>query len=62
MKDFVVALGLAVAMEGFFYAAVPKAVKRYLKSVAGLDESRLRYAGLAGMAIGVAIVWLVRGT
>ncbi|ODN70726.1 DUF2065 domain-containing protein [Methylobrevis pamukkalensis] len=61
MSDLFAALGLAVALEGLLYAVAPGAVRRYLQSLAVLNDTRLRTAGLFAMALGVVVVWLVRG-
>ncbi|XBQ17732.1 MAG: DUF2065 domain-containing protein [Oceanicaulis sp.] len=54
-------MGVALALEGALYAAIPETMKR-IAAAAGLSEpGRLRIAGLIAMTIGVGIVWLVRG-
>jgi uncharacterized protein YjeT (DUF2065 family) len=60
MNDFIVALGLACAIEGFVYAAFPVAMKRLLESVRHQPEGTLRFGGLVTFAAGVVIVWLAR--
>lgn len=61
MSDFIVALGLAIALEGCCYAAAPGAMKDFLKTVGGVGDNRLRQIGLGAMAIGVLLVWFIRG-
>jgi|OM-RGC.v1.036068988 uncharacterized protein YjeT (DUF2065 family) len=54
-------LGVALVLEGVLYAAAPGLMKR-IAAAAGLTEpGRLRMAGLAAAAAGVALVWLVQG-
>ncbi len=54
-------LGVALALEGALYAAAPGLMKR-VAAAAGLAEpGRLRIAGLAALALGVLLVWLVHG-
>jgi uncharacterized protein YjeT (DUF2065 family) len=60
-ETLLLGLGVALALEGALYAAAPGFMKR-IAAAAGLSEpGRLRMAGLAALALGVALVWLVRG-
>ena len=61
MKDFLTALGLVFAIEGLLYAIAPAALKKMMVAVLGTPDGTLRVAGLAALAIGVGVVWLVRG-
>ena len=61
MTDFLVALGLVLVIEGVIYAAFPEGMKRFLVSVLSIPAGTLRGAGLAAAAIGLIIVWSVRG-
>jgi len=61
LTDFLAALGLALAIEGFLYAGFPGAMRRALASVSGMPDRSLRMGGLFALAIGVFVVWLVRG-
>ncbi len=60
MNEFIVALGLAFAIEGFVYAAFPGAMMRMLESLRHQPEGTLRIGGLVTFAAGVVIVWLAR--
>ena len=60
MSDLVAALGLALVLEGIFYAGFPQAARSYMQKALDLPENALRAAGLAGLALGLAIVWLAR--
>jgi uncharacterized protein len=60
MSDLIAALGLALVLEGIFYAGFPLAARNYMQRALELSENTLRAAGLAGVAFGFAIVWLVR--
>ncbi|MEX1153534.1 DUF2065 domain-containing protein [Parvibaculum sp.] len=59
--DLLSALGLAIALEGLAYAAFPGPMRRAMAAVSLQPEQALRMAGLAALAAGVFIVWLVRG-
>lgn len=61
MIELLSALGLAIALEGALYAAFPGAMRRALQSVSLQPDQALRIGGLVALAIGVVIVWLVRG-
>jgi len=60
MTDFIVALGLAFAIEGFAYAAFPEQMRRMMETVRLQPERTLRVAGLFAFAVGVAVVWVAR--
>jgi uncharacterized protein YjeT (DUF2065 family) len=61
MSDFLVAVGLVFAIEGILFAAFPALTKRALAHVMETPDNVLRMMGIASAAIGVVIVWLVRG-
>lgn len=61
MSDFVAAVGLLLAIEGLMFAAFPAATRRAMAMVAETPEGRLRLTGIVSAAIGVVIVWFVRG-
>jgi uncharacterized protein YjeT (DUF2065 family) len=60
MADFLVALGLMLAIEGLVFAALPGAAKRAMESVLDTPEPILRVVGVVSAAIGVMMIWLVR--
>lgn len=61
MADLLTALGLALALEGVAYALFPGAMKKMLLQVLAQPSSHLRNAGLVAAALGVGLIWLVRG-
>lgn len=61
MSDLIVALGLALAVEGLLFAAFPDAVKRAMLDAAQTPSERMRVVGIGSAVIGVVIVWVVRG-
>ncbi|MEQ8327293.1 MAG: DUF2065 domain-containing protein [Parvibaculum sp.] len=61
MIDLLSALGLAIALEGVLYAAFPGPMRRALMSLTEISDQSLRMGGLAALALGVIVVWLVRG-
>jgi uncharacterized protein YjeT (DUF2065 family) len=61
MSEFVVAIGLVLAIEGLTFAAFPGVAKRLATSALETPEGTLRIAGVASAILGVLLVWLVRG-
>jgi uncharacterized protein YjeT (DUF2065 family) len=61
VSDFVAALGLVLVIEGLVYGGFPELAKRLATEVHATPEHVLRIAGLAAIAAGVGLVWLVRG-
>jgi uncharacterized protein YjeT (DUF2065 family) len=61
VQDFLAAIGLVLAVEGLIYGGFPGLAKRLAAEVMSMLENALRVAGLAAIAIGVGIVWMVRG-
>jgi uncharacterized protein YjeT (DUF2065 family) len=61
VSDLVAAIGLVLVIEGVFYGGFPRLARRLAAQAASTPEELLRYAGLAAVAIGVLVVWLVRG-
>ncbi|MBZ9675925.1 DUF2065 domain-containing protein [Mesorhizobium sp. ES1-1] len=60
MQDFLAAIGLVLVIEGLVYGGFPGLARKLATEVLSLPETILRIAGLASIAIGVGIVWLVR--
>ena len=61
MQDFLAAIGLVLVIEGVVYGGFPRLARKLASEVLSMPEAALRAAGLAAIAIGVGIVWLVRG-
>ncbi|ABQ61043.1 conserved hypothetical protein [Brucella melitensis M5-90] len=61
MSDFLAAVGLLFVLEGLLYGGFPSLAKRLARDASEAPEGMLRIAGIAALAIGVGIVWLVRG-
>ena len=59
-QEFLMALGLVFVIEGLLYALVPGHLKRMLRTMQELSDDQLRMGGVSAIALGVAIVWLVR--
>jgi hypothetical protein len=61
MQDFLVAIGLVLAIEGLIFAASPGAAKRLAATALETPEGTLRIAGVVSAVLGVLMIWLVRG-
>lgn len=61
MTDFLVALGLVFAFEGLIFAAAPGGAKRAMLSVLETPDNVLRTVGILSAALGVVLIWFVRG-
>lgn len=61
MQDFLVAIGLVLAIEGLIFAALPGIAKRLAATALEAPEGALRITGVVSAALGVVLVWLVRG-
>lgn len=61
MSDLIAAFGLALVLEGIFYAGFPQAARSVMRRALELPENVLRATGLAGLVLGLAVVWLSRG-
>jgi uncharacterized protein YjeT (DUF2065 family) len=60
IPDLLTALGLVLVIEGLLYALVPAHLRAMMETVQKLSDDQLRIGGVAAMAAGVAVVWLVR--
>lgn len=61
MSDLVVAFGLVLVIEGLIWALLPSLGISILESVSQMPAQSLRIAGACSMAVGVFLVWLIRG-
>jgi len=61
MSDFIVAIGLVLAIEGLIFAAFPRAAKRLAANALETPDVSLRIAGVISAVLGVLIVWIIRG-
>jgi len=61
MTDFLAALGLVFVIEGLAFAAFPDAAKRAVVVMTQTPEQGLRLIGLLSAALGLVMLWVVRG-
>jgi len=60
MRDFGVALGLALVIEGVLYFAFPDGMRRLVARIAELPAMHVRGAALGLALVGLGVIWLVR--
>ena len=58
--DFFAALAIVCIIEGIMPFINPLGMKRLLSKLAAMEERELRLGGLFSMAVGLAILFLVR--
>ena len=61
MHDLLVALGLVLVIEGLIWAVAPATGRRLMELASQTPNSSLQIAGWSAVALGVGIVWLLRG-
>lgn len=60
MRDFAVAIGLVLAIEGLFLAAFPGLMKKSMLEAAQQAEGVLRFIGLIAACFGVAAIFVTK--
>ena len=61
MSDLATAIALVLVLEGILWALAPDGMKRAAMMALSLENSQLRNGGLAVAAVGVFLIWLMRG-
>ncbi|MGE0746640.1 MAG: DUF2065 domain-containing protein [Rhodospirillales bacterium] len=61
LDELVTAFALVLVIEGVLYALLPDTMRRMMARMLAQPSSALRPAGAVAVAVGVALVWLVRG-
>lgn len=61
MNELLTALGLVLVFEGVLYALAPGGMKSLMRSALETPDQTLRTAGLVAAALGVFLVWIIRG-
>lgn len=59
--DLVTALGLVLVIEGLALALAPERLKQALGMLVSRPAGVLRWSGLVAAALGLLVVWIVRG-
>ncbi len=61
MSEFATAIALVLVLEGILWALMPDGMKRAAMLALSLENNQLRNGGLAAAAVGVFLIWLMRG-
>lgn len=61
MSDFATAVALVLVLEGVLWALMPDGMKRAAMTALSLENSQLRSGGLVAAAVGVFLIWMMRG-
>lgn len=61
MQELIIAAGLFLVIEGLVYALFPAGLKRMAEMLPSIPDQTLRLIGLGSIALGVLIVWMVKG-
>jgi uncharacterized protein len=61
MTDLLTALALVLVLEGALWAIAPDGMKRAAVVALSMANQQLRTGGLIAAALGVLLVWLMRG-
>ena len=60
LSDFALGVGFAFILEGLVWSLFPGQIISVVQQLAKRDVHNLRYIGVASLALGVAIIWLVK--
>ena len=61
MKDFIVAVGLVLVIEGLILAAFPSRIRDALETMRVTPDQQLRIVGIVAATAGLAVIWWMRG-
>jgi len=61
MTDFLMGIAFFLIIEGLVYALAPSILKRMAELLPQIPEGQLRASGLVADALGVLMVWFIRG-
>jgi len=61
VSDFLTGIAFFLIIEGLVYALAPSFLARMAQLLPRIPEAQLRVSGLAAVALGVLLVWLIRG-
>ena len=60
MKELLLALCLAMMLEGLIYALFPNGMRRLMQVCLESSEAAIRMTGLGAAAVGLGLIWLIR--
>ena len=59
-QELIIAFGLMLVLEGILPFLYPRRWQRMVETIAQMDPSAMRMAGLASMVIGLIIIYIAR--
>jgi len=62
MRDFFVAIALAIILEGLLYAAFPVFMKKTIQTILESPEAQIRVIGLTTAVIGFIVLFWLRSS
>ncbi len=60
MSDFLTGFAFFLIIEGLVYALAPRLLKSIVAQLPEISDESLRMFGLAAVAAGVFLIWLIR--
>ncbi len=61
MKEFIIAIGLILFIEGLLCALFPSKIKNMSKLIEAMSVKNLRTIGIVFAVIGFIIIWYIKG-
>ena len=61
MKEFIIAIGLVLFIEGLLCALFPSKIKNMSKLIEAMPANNLRIIGIVFAVIGFIIIWYIKG-
>ena len=61
MKEFIIAIGLVLFIEGLLCALFPSKIKNMSKLIEAMPTNNLRIIGVVFTMIGFVVIWYVKG-
>ncbi len=61
MSDLLTGIAFFLIIEGLVYALAPRFLVEMARLLPSIPEQQLRLFGLVAVALGVGLVWLLRG-
>jgi len=61
VKEFIIAIGLVLFIEGLLCALFPSKIKNMSKLIEAMSVNNLRTIGIVFTVIGFIIIWYIKG-
>jgi len=61
VKEFIIAIGLVLFIEGLLCALFPSKIKNMSKLIEAMSVNNLRTVGIVFAVIGFIIIWYIKG-